>query len=68
MGVMLLTGLDLLIANIFLGPESMGILALAKVLPTIISQLSSTVTNVFIPQITLYYGDKKMEVMRYLIL
>lgn len=63
MGVMLLTGLDLLIANIFLGPESMGILALAKVLPTIISQLSSTVTNVFIPQITLYYGDKKMEVM-----
>lgn len=63
MGVMLLTGLDLLMANIFLGPESMGILALAKVLPTIISQLSSTVINVFIPQLTIFYGDKKMELL-----
>lgn len=57
----LLTGLDLLITNIFIDSGTMGILSVAKTLPGLISEFSSTITSVFSPSIVIDYakGDKK---------
>ena len=58
---MLLDGLDTMIANIFINPEAMTILSLAKVIPTTLSGLMGTMVGVFAPSITIAYakGDKK---------
>ena len=58
---MLLDGLDTMIANIFINPEAMTILSLAKVIPTTLSSLMGTMVGVFAPSITIAYakGDKK---------
>ena len=61
LGQMLLDGLDTMIANIFINPEAMTILSLAKVIPTTLSGLMGTMVGVFAPSITIAYakGDKK---------
>ena len=61
LGQMLLDGLDTMIANIFINPEAMTILSLAKVIPTTLSSLMGTMVGVFAPSITIAYakGDKK---------
>ena len=61
LGQMLLDGLDTIIANIFINPEAMTILSLAKVVPTTLSSLMGTMVGVFAPSITIAYakGDKK---------
>ena len=61
LGQMLVDGLDTIIANIFINPEAMTILSLAKVVPTTLSSLMGTMVGVFAPSITIAYakGDKK---------
>ncbi len=61
LGQMLLDGLDTIIANIFINPEAMTVLSLAKVVPTTLSSLMGTMVGVFAPSITIAYakGDKK---------
>ena len=61
LGQMLLDGLDTMIANIFINPEAMTTLSLAKVIPTTLSSLMGTMVGVFAPSITIAYakGDKK---------
>lgn len=61
LGQMLLDGLDTIIANIFINPEAMTVLSLAKVIPTTLSGLMGTLVGVFAPSITIAYakGDKK---------
>ena len=58
---LLLTGFDLLIANIFIGSTEMGILSIAKTIPTQILTFIGIVSNVFSPRMTMIYatGDKK---------
>ena len=59
-GQILLTGLDLLICNIFLGGTAMGIIALSKILPTCIEQLSVSIRNAFGAEFVINYakGDR----------
>ncbi len=57
----LLTGIDLLIANIMVGPIEMGILSIAKTIPTAIENLLATFSNTFNPQFVLLYSQNKKE-------
>lgn len=63
-GQMLLSGLDLLITNLFIGPVEMGVLALAKTIPNIITSLASTITSVFSPSMTIDYAKGDHESLR----
>lgn len=60
-GNMLLSGLDLIIANVALGATSMGIISLSKILPNCMQQLSASIRNAFAPEMVINYakGDKK---------
>lgn len=60
-GNILMTGFDLLLANLFVGPVEMGILSVAKMIPNCIIQLAGTVNTNFSPNLTIAYtkGDKK---------
>lgn len=60
LGLTLTTGLDLLIANIFVGSTEMGVLSVAKTVPSLITNLGNTITRIFVPSLTINYakGDK----------
>lgn len=60
-GWMLLTSVDLLIANLFIGPVGMGALALAKTIPNLLQHLITTLSSVFAPQFTILYAKGDME-------
>ncbi len=61
-GRLLATGFDLLIANLFLGPTAMGVLALSKTIPTFIESLVATMASVFSPEFTMLYArNEKAE-------
>ena len=50
------TGLDLLLANLFVSANDMGLLSVAKTVPTQISALISTTSGAFEPGMTITYG------------
>lgn len=50
------SGLDLLITNIFISATAMGILSLAKTIPTIILSLFGTIAAIFAPSLTISYA------------
>lgn len=60
-GQILLQGLDLLIANIFISVSAMGTLALSKTLPTLIITLVGVIASVFIPDFTILYSKEKTD-------
>lgn len=60
-GNMLLSGLDLIICNLFLGSTQMGILSLAKILPNYMQQLSSSIRNAFAPELTINYANNDKQ-------
>lgn len=55
-GAMLLSGLDLLMCNLYIGATAMGILSLSKTLPSILGQFSSAITDAFLPEMTISYA------------
>lgn len=57
----LLVGFDLLIANIFVNAYSMGILSIAKNVPTAIETLLSTLALAFVPSITILYAKDQIQ-------
>lgn len=57
-------GLDLLISNIFIGSTGMGIVSLAKTLPTTILNAFGTITSVFTPELTISYAKKDYDDMK----
>ena len=59
-GNMLLSGLDLLICNTYIGAAQMGILSLSKTLPSILIQLSESIRGAFGPELTISFakGEK----------
>ena len=62
-GNMLLSGLDLLIANLFVGSGPMGILSVAKTFPGVISSLMGTLSQVFYPDMLKEYSDKNFDAL-----
>lgn len=61
LGKILLTGLDLLIANIFIGADAMGLISISKTVPSTIENLLSTISNIFSPQFIIYYSKHKIR-------
>lgn len=60
-GNILLTGLDLLIANILINPIQMGILSVAKIVPNSIIQLAGIINNNFSPSLVIAYSSGEKE-------
>lgn len=60
-GNLLLEGLDILIANIFINPVASGVLALSKIIPNMIHQITGTVATTYGPRLTYLYADGKIE-------
>lgn len=56
LGALLLSGLDLLIANVYVGAEAMGVLSLAKILPHVVAQLTTALKSVFTPTFIMKYA------------
>lgn len=63
LGVMLLSGLDVLIANLFLGATAMGLVSIVKVIPNTISSLASSISNVFSPDLVILYAKNDKDSM-----
>ena len=57
LGRLLATGLDLLIANLFIDPTAMGVLALSRIIPTFIESMVSSLASVFAPEFTMLYAQ-----------
>ncbi len=55
------TGLDLLICNLTLGPAPMGLLSISVTVPHCISQLITTLANIFTPRFTILYAKDLKE-------
>ncbi|MBQ6787627.1 MAG: hypothetical protein IJO85_07890 [Lachnospiraceae bacterium] len=55
------TGLDLLISNQMINGVAMGRLSIAKTVPNMIYQLTTTIANVFSPMYAESYAEKKKE-------
>ncbi|MFI3325883.1 MAG: oligosaccharide flippase family protein [Clostridia bacterium] len=65
LGQILTNGLDLLITNLFINATMMGVLAIAQTVPNAFSNLISTVSSVFAPQITINYAkENKSELIK----
>ena len=62
-GNILLEGLDILVANLFISPVAAGIMALSKIVPNMINQLSGTMATTFGPRITYLYADGNKDGM-----
>ncbi len=60
-GNILMTGLDLMIANWFINPTLMGVLSVAKIVPNIIVTLSTTLNNSVLSHQTIIYAMETNE-------
>ncbi|NKF08511.1 oligosaccharide flippase family protein [Clostridium gasigenes] len=58
---MLLVGFDLLIANIFLGANDMGVLSVSKTVPAFIITFMNIFMGVFAPRFTMLYAKNKQK-------
>ena len=61
LSTVLLTGLDLLIANIFIGATDMGTMSIAKTIPTVFTTFIGTIGGVFSPSFTILYAEGKHD-------
>lgn len=55
------TGLSLLLTNVILGPNPMGILSIAKTIPNYFISFTGTIVHVFTPQMTIDYAKDSTE-------
>lgn len=56
-GNILLEGLDILIANVFINPVMAGVLSLSKIVPNMINQIVGTIGTTFGPRLTQLFAD-----------
>ena len=61
---LLTLGLDLLLANIFLGPVAAGVLALARTIPNYIVQMFDIFKRSYLPSITKGYAEDKQSLRK----
>lgn len=64
LSTILTTGLDLLIANLFVGGVAMGVLNVSKTPSNVIIALFSTLASIFAPQLTISYANNNTEEMK----
>lgn len=64
LGVILLSGLDLLISNLFIGSVGMGMLSIVKIVPNFWQTLASTICNVFAPELTINFAKNEKDKMK----
>lgn len=55
------TGLDLLISNVFVGVGATGLLSIAKTIPNVLTQVTSTIAGVFNPELARLYAENRMD-------
>ncbi|HNY00934.1 MAG TPA: hypothetical protein PKG48_00010 [Bacteroidales bacterium] len=60
----LMSGLDLLIANIFLGAAASGEFAIAKTVPMFFQSFIAVMVSVFVPELMILYAQGKMSEFR----
>lgn len=60
-GMILLTGVDLIICNVYIGATAMGILSLTKIIPNYMDQLASSLTSAFTPELTINYAKENKK-------
>lgn len=60
---MLSSGLNLLLANLFVSPEAMGAIALSATLPTIVRSIMGSVSSAFTPNLTRHYAAGDFDQM-----
>ena len=63
-GSLLQEGLDLIIADLLISAEDMGILAVAKTIPIAINSLLGTLIASFMPNLTELYANNKKEELK----
>lgn len=64
-GNLLMTGVDLLLANLLISPSAMGVLSVSKVMPNCITQIAGNVCSSFSPNLTIAYaGGESKEIIR----
>lgn len=63
LGEILGTGLDLVIANLFIGATAMGILSITKTVPVQILSIFAMISSVFAPLFTKLYAEGKKNEM-----
>jgi O-antigen/teichoic acid export membrane protein len=56
-------GLSLLICNIFIGPGPMGLMSIAKVVPSMVYNALGSITSVFLPNLTKNFAYTDREAM-----
>ncbi len=61
LGKLLLEGVDLLVANIFINPVAMGVLSISKTIPGVMSSIVGSVAGVFSPDFTILYAKKQYD-------
>jgi O-antigen/teichoic acid export membrane protein len=61
LGVMLGQGLDLVIANLFIGATAMGFFSISRQIPFVIISLCGTIAAVFAPTLTQLYAQNDKE-------
>lgn len=61
LSTVLLSGLDLLICNLTIGAGLMGILSIAKTVPTSFATLIATLASVFTPHYTILYAKNDIK-------
>ncbi len=62
-GAMLLSGLDLIICNLFIDSTAMGMLALTKILPHYLQMFSSSICSAFAPELMINYAGGNKELI-----
>ena len=61
LGIILGQGLDLLIANLYIGATAMGVFSISRQIPFIIISFCSTISAVFAPSLTHLYAQNDLE-------
>lgn len=61
LGTIIGQGLDLIIANLFIGAVAMGVFSISRQIPFIIISLVATISSVFTPSLTQLYAKGKIE-------
>jgi O-antigen/teichoic acid export membrane protein len=62
-GEILLYGLDLLVCNLLISPEAMGVLALSKTLPSMIQSLNWQIASTFAPKLTINFAQERKDII-----
>lgn len=64
LAAILISGLGLLVTNLFVNPISMGYYAIAQILPTYLQSLMYTICELFSPSLIMSYAEKRNDKVR----